>query len=466
MRAGTILLMALLLTNPAHADDRAAARVHFERALELVDEGAFDAAVVEFERAYELSPHPTVLYNLGQAFVGLGDPVAAVDTLTRYLAEAGDSVPAARRAAVREEIEKQRARIGSLTLDVVPAGATASLDGRDVGQTPLTVPLRVGIGRHRLRISKSGFVPDEQVVSVSSGREVHVQVALTPLTASTAPAAHLWVECQVPDVQLLVDGQPLARTPVATPIATRPGMVELSWQRPGYASEPSTIELKSNTTRRVVCTLSPRPELPAAMAARLIVVPSEPHARIQVDGQLFSGDGELPTGRHWVRVTRWGFQPWQQEIGLRSGEHLELSPRLVPEATYLQDYQTRTRSRRRWSYAVGGTGLLVGAAAAGLYVWNHGRFTDWETTQSQLDAAFAAPEISDPEDLLRRQASNDDLLGSVQRVDGVVVAASLVGVTALATGTVLLVTGESPRRYDVSVEANSTGGFIGYRQAF
>ena len=58
--AGTVSLPA----RPARAADTAEANRHFQLGVELYGEGKFEEALVEFERAYEIAPHPLVLYNL------------------------------------------------------------------------------------------------------------------------------------------------------------------------------------------------------------------------------------------------------------------------------------------------------------------------------------------------------------------------------------------------------------------
>jgi len=88
----------------AQAPDSAKARAaaHFERGLTLVKNGEIAAAVGAFEEAYQTSPHYSVLYNLGQAYVALGKPAQAVHALQRYLREGGERIDAARRHQVQE----------------------------------------------------------------------------------------------------------------------------------------------------------------------------------------------------------------------------------------------------------------------------------------------------------------------------------------------------------------------------
>src|SRR5262245_32963507 len=72
---------------PPSAEAQAAER--FRRGIQLFDDGDFAPALVEFERAYELSPNYRVLENIGIVNIRLGHYANAARTLRRYLDEGG-----------------------------------------------------------------------------------------------------------------------------------------------------------------------------------------------------------------------------------------------------------------------------------------------------------------------------------------------------------------------------------------
>ena len=78
----------LPLPSETGAADVAEAAALFEQALSLVEAGRLSEAREAFERAYERSPHPVVLYNLGVVTARLERFAAAQDYLQRYLLEA------------------------------------------------------------------------------------------------------------------------------------------------------------------------------------------------------------------------------------------------------------------------------------------------------------------------------------------------------------------------------------------
>jgi hypothetical protein len=185
--AGLVALPGL-----ARADARSEARKHFERAMELIDEGQMAQAVVELQRCYSIQPHHTVLYNLGQAYVTMGKPVEAVTSLERYLAEGGSAISADRRREVEQEIIRQKGRIAVLEIRGVPSGGMIRVDGKEVGAAPLPEPIRLGMGNHVVAAAAEGFRSAEQTV-VLVGEDLKAVdlnlVRLPPPKVEPAPPA-------------------------------------------------------------------------------------------------------------------------------------------------------------------------------------------------------------------------------------------------------------------------------------
>jgi len=77
-------------TASAQSSQDTIARAHFQAGSGYFDTGDYEAAVREFERAYALSPHPPLLYNLYAAHERLGNIEQAVKYLEQYLATASD----------------------------------------------------------------------------------------------------------------------------------------------------------------------------------------------------------------------------------------------------------------------------------------------------------------------------------------------------------------------------------------
>ena len=64
----TTAVAALILASPsaAFADARTEARAHFKKGMEAISAGKYDDGIAELKAAYEISPHPNVLYNIAR----------------------------------------------------------------------------------------------------------------------------------------------------------------------------------------------------------------------------------------------------------------------------------------------------------------------------------------------------------------------------------------------------------------
>lgn len=127
---GAIVSLFLVgLVGAARAEDRAAARKHYERALALINVGDPRSAIEEFGRAYVDAPLPSFLYNIGHEYEALGregrsesDLRQATVFFTRYLQARPD-------ADDRQAVERS---IADLEIEIAVL-ARARADAHDAG---------------------------------------------------------------------------------------------------------------------------------------------------------------------------------------------------------------------------------------------------------------------------------------------------------------------------------------------
>ena len=119
--------------------DRVAQRARelFDEGVRLANEGRFESARAVFRSAYELQPHPSVLYNIAQCEVRLGDTASAIGTLERFLeTEAGD-IRQEQRQAVLEQLDELRA---TQPAERPTSGAPPVSSGEPALEQPSQVP--------------------------------------------------------------------------------------------------------------------------------------------------------------------------------------------------------------------------------------------------------------------------------------------------------------------------------------
>ncbi len=169
---------------------RERASQHFDRGVALFRDGAFEGALVEFRRAYEAVPTSGLLFNLGQTAVRLNDYAQAKMLFERYLQSSGDTLSAERREQVAAELKQLRGRIGYAQISASVSGAEIWVDQRSVGRTPLSEPLTLSVGRHRVEVRADGYHAEVQTLELAGGEERTLEFRLQPLSAqgSDSPA--------------------------------------------------------------------------------------------------------------------------------------------------------------------------------------------------------------------------------------------------------------------------------------
>ena len=133
----TVLAGSMSVARPAAADARADARRAFEKGMEAIAESKFEEGVSELEKAYEILPHPAVLYNIGRALRDAGELERSLDAFKRYRASEPDDT-AEVDAAIRnlqERIAKAKAKAdqpkpepGAATPEPEPGAVTPQPD--------------------------------------------------------------------------------------------------------------------------------------------------------------------------------------------------------------------------------------------------------------------------------------------------------------------------------------------------
>lgn len=183
---------------PDAAAKKEAAR-RFDHGIKLYEDGDYTVALAEFERVYELVPDYRVLYNIGQVSIQLGHYARALVTLREYVARGGNELPADRAKSVQADIDLLTGRTASIVLQVEPEGVEVTIDGKVIGTTPIADPVVVDVGERRVELKRSGFVSQEQTLSLAGGDRYVDQVKLVPeAVASERPIGPAPIETLPP----------------------------------------------------------------------------------------------------------------------------------------------------------------------------------------------------------------------------------------------------------------------------
>lgn len=185
-RSLALCLVVLLAAGAAHATPTEDAMRHHQRALELYSEQNYDAALIEFERAYKIMKTYKLLYNIGQVAKQINDYARAMQAFDQYLNEGGNEIPAARRTELREEIARLSTRVARIDVKSNAAAGELSIDDSPVGNFPLTAPLLVNVGRRRVTLHDATLGTRTKVVDVMAGETSVVDLAFETTPKKTA----------------------------------------------------------------------------------------------------------------------------------------------------------------------------------------------------------------------------------------------------------------------------------------
>lgn len=143
----------------------------------LYEKGDYADALEKFKQAFATYDSPKLLFNIGQANRDLGRPVEALEAFERFLIGALDAAPETIEDAKKSVVELQK-KLGRLRVDCQTDNATISIDGKDVGLTPLPRLLWATAGRHQVTARHWNFPPAVEDVEVRAGTVQTVRVVL------------------------------------------------------------------------------------------------------------------------------------------------------------------------------------------------------------------------------------------------------------------------------------------------
>lgn len=164
----------------------------YKQGVKLFEEQDFNAALIEFRKAYEMSPNFKVAFNIGQVYYQIQNYAKALQWFERYLNEGGKDVPADRRQEVTKEIGELKRRVGRVEIVTDLRDVEVSIDDEPVGKTPLSEPLVVSAGRRKISANKPGRSPFTQMVEIAGQETKKVQLNLNELSTAgpaTGPVA-------------------------------------------------------------------------------------------------------------------------------------------------------------------------------------------------------------------------------------------------------------------------------------
>lgn len=251
------VVLALLLSLPVQAQESdgqaretaplaeslgGTAKQEYEAARILFDDGDFLGAIAKFKRAYELSGDPRLLWNQAVCEKELRHYARSAELIRRYLAEGADLLEPQKKDEVQRILDSLKRFSSRVVFSGVPNGASLRIDGEAIGVMPLSGPLVLDLGTHKIEISFPGYQTWVREVDIPGSAPVNVRVKLEPETqlAQLSIRTHRGASIQI-DGAFVGEGRYDG--------ALEPGSHTIVVSQKGKKTETRTIDLLSGGRR-------------------------------------------------------------------------------------------------------------------------------------------------------------------------------------------------------------------------
>ncbi|HTL32550.1 MAG TPA: PEGA domain-containing protein [Kofleriaceae bacterium] len=145
-------------------------------------------AVTAYQKAIEASDDvagPPLNWQLATAEDKAGDTPSAMTHLKLLAAAQGVKPDLVKKAQAK--LDEFSMKVGVLTLSVVPDGTQISINGKQVGEAPMTEPLVLMPGTVTVSFSAVGYQPKDVEFKIEAGSESERKIALEAVPIVTKP---------------------------------------------------------------------------------------------------------------------------------------------------------------------------------------------------------------------------------------------------------------------------------------
>jgi len=164
-------------TRQTGGQDKQRARVLFLDANQLFQKGLYLDALKKYRRARALYPSYKIEVNIGTTLDAMGRRGEAAQYFERFLLAARDASPEIRDAA-KNRLRWLRKNLARVTVSSVVPGVVVTVDAKQVGTTPVDLPLYIEPGVHELGATKPLYVAITRQLKLKAGQQTNLPLPM------------------------------------------------------------------------------------------------------------------------------------------------------------------------------------------------------------------------------------------------------------------------------------------------
>ncbi|MBI5535004.1 MAG: PEGA domain-containing protein [Deltaproteobacteria bacterium] len=325
-------------------------RKDWDAARDLYEAKDYRGALVQFQRAFELSRNPRVLFNVGVCEKSLQHYSRAIAKWNQQLAEADDKVPADELQQVREAIAALQPYVSTVEVTADQPGATLYIDDQVIGDTPLLGPVAIDVGKRMLKLTKKGFQDKVIELTITAGTPGRASFVLEPLVRKSAVSVAV---VGARGAHVTVDGIDMGPAPFRGEVVV--GRHTFEARAPGFVTVRQTSEVVFEKPVDMILSMAAERH-----SGKVRVTVSESDAIVEIDGKVRGSgtwEGVLPAGGHQLVVRKPGFQTYSTDLALNDDQVRNVTVPL-----------SRERGAAWFYWAAGSVAVVAGAVVATYFV--------------------------------------------------------------------------------------------------
>ena len=206
---------------------------------------------------------------------------------------------------------------GTVSINSEPANAKAIIDGKVVGNTPITIK-DMKPDTYNLEIKIDGYVDWKESVDVIANKEVAIDAELQIKTGTVC------IKSDPSNAKVLIEGNEVGTTPV-TLAELMPGTFNVEVMMEGYESWKESVNIISDKKISLTVALQMKPGS--------VSIESEPvEAMVIINDQEVGTTpitiADLKTGAYNLEVVMDGYEKWIEKIEIKSNEENSITATL------------------------------------------------------------------------------------------------------------------------------------------